>query len=315
MWLSGRRLAEMINRLNVTGLNWSVIVFLFVLTYLFLGLGGVTVLVAASLVGLLPMALGARRAQLMGFFLVPVLLYYSGHQAEIVEFLSIEARLNESSSFITLNQIMLSTLCAIFFGSIVYLYVAKNQLKFIGGIGVGICLASISVLMALLTITGRSFPGSDVPPKLIDSAPKLIEGRIVRVVDGDTLYIDSFGRRHRIRLHGIDAPEFEKIGKYDRQPYAEESKEWLESQLARSNIEWESVGVDPFGRVLAVVYKDKRSVNLDLVSNGYAWVFPGTTRNLKALKVAEDEAVKSKLGLWAAKKTPKKPWDWRENGD
>ena len=214
-------------------------------------------LVAASVVGLLPMALGTRRAQLMGFFLVPVILYYSGAQAEIVEFLSIEAKLNESSSFITLNQILFGTLGAIALASITYLFIAKNPVKFIGGIPIGTCLATISVLMATLTITGSSFPRSDFDSKSVGTPQRLIEGKVVRVVDGDTLYVDSFGRRHKIRLHGVDAPEFEKTGKYGRQPYADKSKEWLDSYIAGSVIEWKSVGVGPFGRVLAVVYKER----------------------------------------------------------
>ena len=36
---------------------------------------------------------------------------------------------------------------------------------------------------------------------------EVIEGRVVRVVDGDTIVVDHNAERHRIRLSGIDSPE------------------------------------------------------------------------------------------------------------
>ena len=35
---------------------------------------------------------------------------------------------------------------------------------------------------------------------------KVIEGRVIRVVDGDTLVVVHDAERYRIRLSGIDAP-------------------------------------------------------------------------------------------------------------
>ena len=50
-----------------------------------------------------------------------------------------------------------------------------------------------------------------------------LQGQVVKVVDGDTITVqDVMGRKHRIRLAGIDAPEM-------NQPYGLHSKNNLMS--------------------------------------------------------------------------------------
>ena len=50
-----------------------------------------------------------------------------------------------------------------------------------------------------------------------------IQGQVVKVADGDTITVqDDMGRKHRIRLAGIDAPEM-------NQPYGLHSKNNLMS--------------------------------------------------------------------------------------
>ena len=127
---------------------------------------------------------------------------------------------------------------------------------------------------------------------------------VTRVIDGDTLEIGSLGRRYRIRLHGVDAPELS-------QPHGNASKDWLNENFNKAEIEWQSVGVDLYGRRLGIVYKDKNSVNRELVANGYAWVYPGTKIDFERLKAAEDAAFSKRVGLWG-KQNPVAPWIWRK---
>lgn len=88
----GGPLAALFGRLNPIRLNYAVIALLAVGTYWLLGLGGLAILIVATLVGLIPLRAGARRAQLMGFFLVPTMLFYSGYERRIVDLLGIEGR-------------------------------------------------------------------------------------------------------------------------------------------------------------------------------------------------------------------------------
>lgn len=88
----GGPLAALFGRLDPIRLNYAVITLLAVGTFWLLGLGGLAILIVATLVGLIPLRAGARRAQLMGFFLVPTMLFYSGYERRIVDLLGIEGR-------------------------------------------------------------------------------------------------------------------------------------------------------------------------------------------------------------------------------
>lgn len=88
----GGPLAAFFGRLDPIRLNYAVIALLAIGTFWLLGLGGLAILVVATLVGLIPLRGGARRAQLMGFFLVPTMLFYSGYERRIVDLLGIEGR-------------------------------------------------------------------------------------------------------------------------------------------------------------------------------------------------------------------------------
>ena len=88
----GRPLAAFFGRLDPIRLNYAVIALLAIGTFWLLGLGGLAILTVATLVGLIPLRAGARRAQLMGFFLVPTMLFYSGYERRIVDLLGIEGR-------------------------------------------------------------------------------------------------------------------------------------------------------------------------------------------------------------------------------
>jgi len=58
-----------------------------------------------------------------------------------------------------------------------------------------------------------------------------LDGRVVKVVDGDTVYVlDADRQQHKIRLAGIDAPE-------RGQPFGTKSKERLAEMVAGKDVE------------------------------------------------------------------------------
>lgn len=138
-----------------------------------------------------------------------------------------------------------------------------------------------------------------------------LTGRVLWVDDGDSLELrDDRGRRFRVRLRGIDAPE-------RAQPYASVSRRNL-SRLARGRAVTVSYeGVDKYGRLLAWVYVDEGvSVNLEQVRAGLAWhyVHPGRpwTADDALLARAEQEARAARRGLWA-RSHPLPPWQYRRD--
>ncbi len=88
----GGPLATRLSRLDPLRLNYAVILLLAAAVFLLLGWGGLAILVVATAVGWIPLQAGARRAQLMGFFLVPTMLFYSGFERGIVDRLGMEGR-------------------------------------------------------------------------------------------------------------------------------------------------------------------------------------------------------------------------------
>ena len=100
-----------------------------------------------------------------------------------------------------------------------------------------------------------------VHPTLADT----LTGRVVRVVDGDTIYIlDGSKTQHKIRLQGIDAPE-------RKQPYGKRSRENLAGYVAGQTVVIEYDKYDPYGRVLGTVVLGAEDINLKQVEDGFAW--------------------------------------------
>lgn len=137
-----------------------------------------------------------------------------------------------------------------------------------------------------------------------------LSGTVTGVIDGDTLYVtDSHGRKHKIRLQGIDAPEH-------GQAYGEAAKRSL-NQIARRQpvqVEWHKH--DTYGRLLGkVMLPGNRDANLSQLESGMAWwnrkyAYEQADADAIRYREAEYAARKKRLGLWS-QKNPMPPWQWR----
>jgi len=91
---------------------------------------------------------------------------------------------------------------------------------------------------------------------------KYYQGKITKIIDADTLEIDN----KTIRLALVDAPEYyEDKGK--------EAKEFISNicPIGSTAIIDEDQGqtAGSYGRVIAVVYCNKRNLNAELINNNY----------------------------------------------
>ena len=140
-------------------------------------------------------------------------------------------------------------------------------------------------------------------------AAQRVEGRVTRVVDGDTVWCeDAHGTKLRIRLVGIDAPEVGHLrnggGSTPGQPYGEEARRALTARVLREAVTLEVYGRDRYHRILGVVYLGPTNVNLWLVESGLAWAYKGGRNDAPAtvrerIEAAEHEARRARRGLWA----------------
>ncbi|CAH6622511.1 TPA: thermonuclease family protein [Citrobacter braakii] len=132
-----------------------------------------------------------------------------------------------------------------------------------------------------------------------------INGKIVRVLDGDTVEIMADSVLTRIRLNGIDAPE-------KAQPFGQRSKQALSEMVAGKTVLAAGEQYDKYGRLLATLMLDGRDVNAIQVYSGMAWVYryKGNATMPKYLRYERD-ARTARRGLWSEKE-PVEPALWRK---
>lgn len=87
-------------------------------------------------------------------------------------------------------------------------------------------------------------------------------GRVSRVVDGDTFYLE--GLSTRIRLWGVDAPEREELG-------FDEATETLAALVAGQTLSCEHIDTDRYLRIVARCYfADGRDLSEAMIESGAA---------------------------------------------
>jgi len=134
-----------------------------------------------------------------------------------------------------------------------------------------------------------------------------LEGRVVRVADGDTLTVQTVRKqRIKIRLSGIDAPEY-------KQAYGKQSGQELRKKVSGRRVRVLEHGKDRYGRTLGDIYLDERWINLEMVQEGWAWHYKTYSKD-KRLARAEREARKARRGLWV-EANPVSPWESKRNRD
>jgi endonuclease YncB( thermonuclease family) len=127
---------------------------------------------------------------------------------------------------------------------------------------------------------------------------------VVRIRDGDSLVVLAGGAEVEVRLHGVDAPEL-------AQAYGRRAKRRTGELAFGKEVRLESRGRDSYGRELAeVLLPDGRSLNRELVSEGFAWWYRRYADDTD-LAAREREARAARRGLWAGP-APVPPWEWRE---
>jgi len=137
--------------------------------------------------------------------------------------------------------------------------------------------------------------------------------RVERVVDGDTLKLES---GERVRLIGIDTPEMHESNKLykdsqrsgqdvdtiknlGRQAY-EFTKKLVEGEHV--SLEFDVEKYDKYNRLLAYVYinRNRTFVNAEIVKQGYAslMTIPPNVKYADLFRKLYQEARENKLGLW-----------------
>lgn len=133
---------------------------------------------------------------------------------------------------------------------------------------------------------------------------RALSGRVLTVLDGDTLDVDVAGRRTRVRLHGIDAPE---LG----QAWGPQARDFARERAEGGVVTVHPVDTDRYGRLVArVTLEDGSSLGEAIVAAGHAWHFRRYSSSQR-LASLEADARSRRLGLWRSP-TPTPPWRFRD---
>jgi micrococcal nuclease len=149
---------------------------------------------------------------------------------------------------------------------------------------------------------------------LTADAPVTEPFTVVRVVDGDTIWVeDDRGEQYKIRIIGVDAPETEKEDQ-EGEPFAEEAYAFAKETLSDRVVylERDVSDTDQYGRLLRYVWLEKPAdgdqetferLNFSaiLIRGGYARVvaYGEDTRYESELRALEKLARGDRLGMWA----------------
>jgi len=180
----------------------------------------------------------------------------------------------------------------------------KKQLKYI-------VVAILSIVSLLYGLVGRK--GTEGEKKVGQpSQPSANLLRVDHVFDGDTVSVIINGRKEKVRLTGIDAPEM------GQRPWGKKSRDHLEEILNANTssviLEYDVVQRDKYGRLLGYLRtKDGRLINEMMVKDGYAvlFTFPPNVRYADKFTAAQKEARGKGLGIWGRGGLRQEPSDYR----
>ncbi len=90
-----------------------------------------------------------------------------------------------------------------------------------------------------------------------------LNGRIVGIVDGDTVDLLVERTQHRIRLDQIDTPE-------RGQPWGNRARQALADKVFQEDVRVEVSDTDRYSRLIGAIWLGTRDINREMVREGHA---------------------------------------------
>jgi len=160
----------------------------------------------------------------------------------------------------------------------------------------------LRVCLLLMALVGTALCPSGASAQ---TSGDTVTGMATRIVDGDTYEVrTSDGATATVRLFGVDAPESD-------QPYGSESTQAARRYLSDTRIRVLVRETGAYGRTIARVHVQGRSLAELLVRDGLAWHSDRYAPNETDLARLERQARNANRGLWS-EENPVPPWDWRD---
>lgn len=120
----------------------------------------------------------------------------------------------------------------------------------------------------------------------IPFVPPVLQGKVIKVYDGDTITIaskienlkDSLVYRFSVRLNGIDTPEIRGKNE-DEKEIAKKARDSLSQLILGKIVTLKNVETEKYGRLLAELYLEDIHLNQWMLEKRYAVKYGGGTKN------------------------------------
>jgi endonuclease YncB( thermonuclease family) len=149
------------------------------------------------------------------------------------------------------------------------------------------------IVAALLAVSAAAVPSQ------VQSA---FTGKVVAVLDGDSLMVLDGRQQVEVRLHGVDAPE-------GGQAFGNVCKRTLSNLVFGKTAAVQVVDIDRYKRSVSRLTVDERDVGLEMIRAGCAWHYRQYSDDA-GYAAAEAEARRARRGLWQDA-APVAPWTYR----
>ncbi|MBW9799548.1 thermonuclease family protein, partial [Escherichia coli] len=151
----------------------------------------------------------------------------------------------------------------------------------------------LSVILFLFTAFQSANAGG-IPGALagiLSTLNQEIQGKVIRVLDGDTIEVLQDKKPIRVRLANIDAPE-------KKQAFGRWSTNQLKALLAGQSVTVSYTQTDRYGRIIGRVFTmNGTEASRFMVQSGAAWVYERYNVD-ESLPALQREAQEQKRGLW-----------------
>ena len=114
----------------------------------------------------------------------------------------------------------------------------------------------------------------------------ITSGKVIKVYDGDTItvqfrlpYEESALYKISVRLNGLDCPELKTKNTIEKQ-CSQIAKQKVSDLLLGNTVHFKHVSMEKYGRLLADVYYQDKSVNQWLLDNHLAVAYDGGTKKV-----------------------------------
>ena len=128
-------------------------------------------------------------------------------------------------------------------------------------------------------------------------------GKVLDVIDGNTVKVLIDGIAYTVRYLGIDVPKYKPLAEYFGQESDFKNAEYVFAEQITLIADIQDK--DENGRLLRYVKVGDIFVNYELVRHGFAIASPASSACAEVFKAAEQVAFQSRIGLW--KPTPTLP--------